>query len=95
MKILGEYIPKKTGLLGKEMTNFCKQRGSPWFIIKVKIYWKTQKLMDFLSNFVQKYKVIFDKIYSSGKRFNVKYTKKLLILNSQKLNSQKLNSQNG
>ena len=51
--------------------------------------------MDFLSNFVQKYKVIFDKIYSSGKKFNVKYTKKLLILNSQKLNSQQLNSQNG
>ena len=40
VKILGDNFPKKSGLLGKEMSNFCKQRGSPWFIIKVKIRWK-------------------------------------------------------
>ena len=35
-KIIGVYFTKKSGLLGIKMSNFCKQRGYPWFFVKLK-----------------------------------------------------------
>lgn len=53
---------------------------------KLAFYQKYQNSTDSIdgTNFVQKYKVKFDKICQSGKSFNVKYTVDVTLLNSHK-----------